>query len=92
MKKLFAMLMVLALVLGSAAMAEELSYDGQVVAGETVPVAAPFGGRMGEVKLRAGDPVDRVRLTCFQSNPVVCVTWAFITSPTGECRSVMFRS
>ena len=57
MKKLFAMLMVLALVLGSAAMAEELSYDGQVVAGETVPVAAPFGGRMGEVKLRAGDPV-----------------------------------
>ena len=46
MKKLFAMLMVLALVLGSAAMAEELSYDGQVVAGETVPVAAPFGGRM----------------------------------------------
>jgi len=57
MKKLFAMLMVLALVLGSAAMAEELSYDGQVVAGETVPIAAPFGGRMGEVKLRAGDPV-----------------------------------
>ena len=58
MKKGIAMLLVLALALGGTALAEtELSYEGEVVAGETVPIAAPFGGRMGKVPLKAGDPV-----------------------------------
>lgn len=58
MKKVFAMLMALVLVLGGTALAEtELTYEGKVVAGETVPVAAPFGGRLGEVPLRDGDPI-----------------------------------
>ena len=58
MKKVFAILMALVLVLGGTALAEtELSYEGKVVAGETIPVAAPFGGRMGEVPLHKGDPV-----------------------------------
>ena len=58
MKKVFAMLVVLVLVLGGTALAEtDLSYEGKVVAGDTIPIAAPFGGRLGEVTLRAGDPV-----------------------------------
>ena len=59
MKKVIAILTVLALVLAlaGAALAEELSYEGTVVAGETIPIAAPFGGRMGKVPLREGDPV-----------------------------------
>ncbi len=32
----------------------ELSYEGIVVAGETVPVAAPYGGRIGGALPRAG--------------------------------------
>ncbi len=59
MKKVIAILTVLALALAlaGAALAEELSYEGAVVAGETIPIAAPFGGRMGKVPLREGDPV-----------------------------------
>ena len=59
MKKVIATLIVLALALSlsGAALAEELSYEGSVVAGEIIPIAAPFGGRMGKVPLREGDPV-----------------------------------
>ena len=45
MKKVFAMLMVLVLVLGGTAMAEtQLTFDGKVVAGKTEPITVPFGG------------------------------------------------
>ena len=58
MKKVFALLIALTLVLGSTALAETgLSYEGKVVAGDSVPIAAPFGGRIGSMTLRKGDPV-----------------------------------
>ena len=58
MKKVFAMLMVLVLVLGGTAMAEtQLTYDGTVVAGKTEPITVPFGGKIGTLSVRKGDPV-----------------------------------
>ena len=60
MKKVIATLIVLALALavsGAALAEKEFTYEGTVVAGETIPIAAPFGGRLGTVPLRAGDPV-----------------------------------
>ena len=57
MKKMIAMLTALALVLslGVTALAEsDFSYEGIVVAGDTVPIAAPFGGRLDGVTARAG--------------------------------------
>lgn len=46
----------LALALPCAAMAE-LSFEGKVVAGETVPVLAPFGGMVDKIALRVGDAI-----------------------------------
>ncbi len=70
MKKFFALLLVLLLGLNGLALAEtELSYEGTVVAGETVPVSVPYGGRVGELPLRAGswvregDPVGTIGTT-----------------------------
>ena len=58
MKKVFAMLMVLVLVLGGTALAEtQLTYDGVVVAGRTEPITMPFGGRIGSLSVKKGDPV-----------------------------------
>lgn len=66
MKKGFALLLVLILCVSAAgaAMGEtELSYDGQVVAGESIPVTAPYGGKISEMLTRgnswvkAGDEV-----------------------------------
>lgn len=37
----------------------ELSYDGVVVAGETIPVTASFGGRVTGLRLRKGDSISR---------------------------------
>ena len=54
------LILTLALGLAAAARAEiELSYEGVVVAGETVPVTAAFGGRLSNMKLRKGDLVSK---------------------------------
>ena len=52
MKKAMAWLLALTLLLGTGAAAlgeTELSYEGTVIAGETVPVTVPFGGRVSGV-------------------------------------------
>ena len=55
MKKGFALLLVLLLSFSGLALGEtEYSYEGTVVAGETVPVSVPFGGRVDQMKLHAG--------------------------------------
>jgi len=55
MKKGFALLLALLLCLSTWAMAEtDMSYEGQVVAGETVPVSVSYGGRITELTVRAG--------------------------------------
>lgn len=57
MKKGLALLMTMLLLTGICAAAAgeaELSYEGTVIAGETVPVSVPYGGRVGGVTLRAG--------------------------------------
>ncbi len=58
MKKAMAWLLALTLLLGTGAAAlgeTELSYEGTVIAGETVPVTVPFGGRVSGVTKRAGE-------------------------------------
>ena len=41
--------------IGGTALGEaELSYEGTVIAGETIPVTVPFGGRVSGMTLRAG--------------------------------------
>lgn len=63
MKKLSALILALILAcaagcgLSRAAAETGLSYEGTVVAGETVPVTAPFGGRVKDVNLKAGSRV-----------------------------------
>ena len=55
MKKGFALLLVLVLCMSAAGAAlgeAELSYDGQVVAGESIPVTAPYGGKISEMLVR----------------------------------------
>ena len=57
MKKTIAwiLVLVLCLSLGIAAHAESgLSYEGTVVAGDTVPVSVPFGGRIKTLSAKAG--------------------------------------
>ncbi len=55
-----ALILMMALGLTVAARAEiELSYEGVVVAGETVPVTAAFGGRLTSMNLRKGDLVNK---------------------------------
>ena len=57
MKKGLAWLTAAVMLLGisAAALGEtELSYEGTVIAGETIPVSVPFGGRVSNVTLRAG--------------------------------------
>ena len=52
----FAALLTAGLLAAGAASAEaSLSYNGVVVAGETLPVAALFGGKVAEVMVRTGD-------------------------------------
>ena len=70
MKKLFAVLAALLLCVSGVALSEsELSYEGTVVAGETIPVAVPYGGRVTEMPVRAGswvregDPVGAIGTT-----------------------------
>ena len=61
-KKLLALVLALTLLTGltlSARAEIELSYEGVVVAGETVPVTAAFGGRVAGMKLRKGDLVNK---------------------------------
>ena len=41
----------------SAALAETLSLEGTVTAGDTIPVYAPIGGTVGEVKVAEGQQV-----------------------------------
>lgn len=52
-----AMTLMTAMLLNCAAHAE-ISFEGKVVASETKPVLAPFGGMVDEVALRAGDLVE----------------------------------
>ena len=55
MKKVFALLLAVLLGMSGFALAErDLSYDGTVVAGETIPVSVPFGGKVSDMTLRAG--------------------------------------
>ena len=56
MKKSFRILSLLlaALMLCPAALAE-VSFDGRVIASETVAASAPFGGLVDSVAVRAGD-------------------------------------
>ena len=60
-KKLMALVLALMLVLGAAAAKADvlLSYEGVVVAGETTPVTAAFGGRVTGLHLRKGDLVSK---------------------------------
>ncbi|MBQ8954425.1 MAG: HlyD family efflux transporter periplasmic adaptor subunit [Clostridia bacterium] len=61
-KKLLALILALTLLAGltlSARAEIELSYEGVVVAGETIPVTAAFGGRVAGLKLRKGDLVTK---------------------------------
>ena len=53
MKKLLVLLLVLVLTLPSLALAET-TFDGTIVAGESVGVTAPFGGTVETVDLRQG--------------------------------------
>ena len=57
MRKICAMITAAALLLCAGASCAEMSYEGTIVAGETVPVAAGFGGRIGGCVLRKGDLV-----------------------------------
>lgn len=56
-KAVCAMALMAAMLLNCAAYAE-ISFEGKVVASETKPVLAPFGGMVDEVALRAGDLVE----------------------------------
>ena len=56
MKKLVAFLLALTMMISGAAMAEPgISYEGTVVAGQTMPVSVPYGGRVRDLSLRQGD-------------------------------------
>lgn len=54
----FAVTAMLLSALACAPAQAEISFEGKVIASETVPVLAPFGGLTDEVNLRVGDPVD----------------------------------
>ena len=57
-RKLLALVLAMTMALGFIACAKAdvaLSYQGVVVAGETIPVTAAFGGRVSGLKLRKGD-------------------------------------
>ena len=61
-KKLLAFVLTVILALGACASASAdvaLSYEGVVVAGETIPVTAAFGGRVSGLKLRKGDLINK---------------------------------
>lgn len=57
MKKFRFLSMLLMLALLCPAALAEISFEGKVIASETVAVGAPFGGLVESVALRAGDPV-----------------------------------
>ena len=67
MKKGFALLLVLVLCMSAAGAAlgeAELSYDGQVVAGESIPVSAPYGGKISEMLTRGNSWVKAGDVVC----------------------------
>ena len=55
MKKIGCLAAAIVMMLTVGLAGAELSYEGTVVAGETVPIQAGFGGRMTESRKRAGD-------------------------------------
>ena len=57
MKKPFAMLLAAALLLPGAALCETM-FSGEVTAGQTQVIAAPYGGIVQDVAVRVGDSVD----------------------------------
>lgn len=71
MRKFVCWTLVLALALCCAIAGAEsaFSYEGTVVAGETIPVSAPYGGRIGKTQvyaggwIKAGDPICNITAT-----------------------------
>ena len=59
LSRLTALLTAGLLLAGSAGAEASLSYNGVVVAGETLPVAALFGGKVAEIGVRAGDLIKK---------------------------------
>ena len=57
MKRLIGCLLVALMMLSCAYASEGLSYAGTIVAGETVPIQAGFGGKLSGCRKRAGDLV-----------------------------------
>jgi multidrug resistance efflux pump len=53
-KKLIALGLALLLLTPAFAMAQEEEFDGNVVAGDTIPVVAPYGGTIQSISLREG--------------------------------------
>ena len=56
MKKISAMILALVLLAGSGL--AEFSYEGTIVAGDTLPVQVPYGGKVSDVLVEAGDLVE----------------------------------
>lgn len=56
-KRILVLTMAVLLALSGAAVAE-VSFQGRVIAGETVAIAAPFGGVVDKVHVRLGDPLE----------------------------------
>ena len=57
MKKMIVWLLTAMMILSCAYASEELSYEGTIVAGETVPIQVGFGGKVSNCQKRAGDLV-----------------------------------
>ena len=82
MKKILALVLILML-LPVWALAET-TFDGKVVAGESVSVTAPFGGTVSSFRLRAGSLIslgDQIA-TIETGRAIAHISWW----PMGECR------
>ena len=57
MKRIGGWILAVLMILSAGISLAELSYEGTVVAGETVPIQVGFGGKISGSKKRAGDLV-----------------------------------
>jgi len=55
MKRIGSLIAAIVMLMTAVSAMAELSYEGTVVAGETVPIQAAFGGKLTEIRKRAGD-------------------------------------